>query len=351
MTSTYNKDMYINISNCTQVLEQKGNVIPLYIEPNQILDKNTVKIPLESLSAFKLFDMSFLKKCNNINIVRNYALGDLIQLVPVVRMLPCIKKKITTVDRFVSLKKMFPDIRFSTNTSFEKNEIRISLNGVLERDHSLKNDQRQQHRVDIYSNFLEIAYKKDDLDWSHGMDKKIGRNYAPKDCKVVAVQMRGSGPIKTLPFAFVKRMVMEISKKYKVLLIDQDKKKGFEANNVINCCGKMKTVDIVRTLENCDCVLTMDSGVLWLAHVANCPVVTFLGATRESERLTLHPQYPEGALCINMAKHVGCEPCFETKVRCKGKINCMNSFNHDIIMNEVIEKIENLVNRSRLNDA
>jgi ADP-heptose:LPS heptosyltransferase len=87
----------------------------------------------------------------------------------------------------------------------------------------------------------------------------------------------------------------------------------------------------------------MDSGILWLAHVASCPVLTLLGPTREEERVSLHPLYPEKAKSINIANMIGCTPCFETKARCGGKVNCMNNFDRAKLLEEIKLKISEIV--------
>ena len=179
-----------------------------------------------------------------------------------------------------------------------------------------------------------------DLNWSSNMVERRKLLFK-EDANVIGLQIRGSGFMKTLPCEFIQKIAhLIVAMGYKVLLIDQDKAMGMTGENIIDGCGKMDVVDIVQHLEKCKCVITMDSGVLWLAHVANCPVLTFLGSTREHERMSLHPQYPEKARSINLSEHVGCTPCFETRVRCKGTIDCMNKFDHDTILEMVRQNLE-----------
>ena len=342
-------NLYINRSKATHILNNFGSPFGLVVGPNEVFDRRQTSVPVDQFSYFEKFDISQMYDIDTVVLVREYALGDLIQLIPVVREFK--KKKnvnrviISTADRFVTyLSKLFSDITFSTlldSSHTKKIGIKVNLNGVLEADHSLQNEQRNVHRVSIYSDFLGMSATLDEDDWGVVMKKKVsGKLFFNEADTVIAVQIRGSGKMKTLPYEFVRRMSLSVAAMgYKVLLIDQDASKGFEGKNIINACGKMNIIDIVANLEKCKCVLTMDSGVLWLAHVANCPVIAFLGSTRASERISLHPQYPEKAISINLAEHIGCTPCFETCSRCKGSIDCMNKFDHDIILKHVHENI------------
>lgn len=91
---------------------------------------------------------------------RGYALGDLIQLIPVVRYL---KRKynfvihIWTSSQYVSFLKMFNvfDEVYGNKPKMKYDHFYI-LDGVLESDHSLKNEERSMHRVKIFENFFNV---------------------------------------------------------------------------------------------------------------------------------------------------------------------------------------------------
>lgn len=339
-------NLYINISPATHILPCGDmNFTPIVVKQNEIFDRRQTTLNVDKFKYFRKFNIKEIVDQESLTLVREFALGDLIMLIPVARNFK--KQKniknlfIATSERFIKpLNTLFPDLEFLKLSTCEskKHGLKIHLNGILECDHSLNNEQRNLHRVDIYGKFLDT--KIDQLDWSSQMQTK-GRLFIKPQENTIALQIRGSGYMKTLPYEFVQRMALSIAAKgFKVLLIDQDAGKGFEGKNIINACGKMSVVDIIENLKYCKCVLTMDSGVLWLAHVASCPVITFLGSTREHERLSLHPLYPAKAKSIDLATHIGCTPCFETKARCKGTIDCMNKFNHDTILNEVHRNLD-----------
>jgi len=64
-----------------------------------------------------------------------------------------------------------------------------------------------------------------------------------------------------------------------------------------------------------------------------------LGPTREPERMSMHRNYH----VIDLAKMVGCEPCFERMVHCKGAIRCMNEPKAADIVRGIEEGVKDLV--------
>ena len=302
---------------------------------------------------FDEFNLELIRNTKRITIHREYALGDLLQVIAAGRL---IKKRynigelwIITNERFVEdLNYCFKDIKFMSNEvlinySYEFG-FTFTIDGILERDHSLQNHENSKHRIEILLNYFGInEFTKDELDWSLNLRGGLNMPQLKTDKKIIGVQIRGSGFMKTLKPDMVRRIVEELAKDHYVALIDQDADKGFEGKNILNLCGKLKTPQVIELLRRCSLCLTMDSGVLWMAHVANCPTITFLGSTREAERISLHPQYPEKAKCIDLTKYVGCSPCFETRARCKGAVNCMNKVNYDIIKDELLEKVKQIL--------
>lgn len=342
--------LYYNKSKLTQLIYSPHDAYPVAVHPNMVIQLNGYKDV--DKSAFAPFDTKLFNNCGAITLHREYALGDLIQLIPICRLLKFIigvkRVNVITSGRFRDdLAVLYPDINFLTKEwlsgdfSALKLGYIISLNGILEKDHSSKNKENSKHRTQIYADFFNLGdINNIKLDWSYARKENQMSSLLPNDKPIIGFQIRGSGCMKTLPYDMVKSIVYDLAKDYYVVLIDPDKNKGFDGQNIINLCGKLKSSQVVALLENLDLCFTMDSGVLWMCHSANCPTITFLGSTRESERISLHPQYPHKAKAIDLSKYVGCEPCFETKCRCKGKIRCMNEVNYDMIKDELLEKVK-----------
>ena len=100
-------------------------------------------------------------KNTEILIQRSYALGDLIQLIPVVRHLKKshnLKISLLTAQQYVDFMGEFNVFENIYNT-IPKNKFEhfFILDGILEDDHSLINDERLMHRVKIYERFFGIT--------------------------------------------------------------------------------------------------------------------------------------------------------------------------------------------------
>lgn len=338
--------LMFNKTKCTQILDQRGYAIPTAIIPGMVFDPSPYIIPQIDNPPFEIFECNKLNEKKKVVAFRQYALGDLIQLVAVMRKLRTFYKikqvGIITSERFrTDMMISYPDIDFYPHDMIEHTgaDLIFNLDGVLEKDHSLQNSENVKHRVQIYADYFKVNCEG--LDWSSKMTN-INFKMSEK-MKKIGLQIRGSGPIKTLPYDFIKTIAVSLSEKYQVVLLDNDASMGFEGKNILNLCGKLKVPECISVLSQIDGVITMDSGMLWMAHSAKCPVITFLGSTREQERMSLHPLYPEKARTINMAKIVGCEPCFETRVRCKGKHNCMTAFDRKIVLDILKSEVKILM--------
>lgn len=341
--------LLFNKTKCSQLLEVERQVFPLTIQKGMIFDSSTVKNWYPDF--FEEFHTDKFHNKKNIGIVRDFALGDLIQLIPALRKF---KKfyNISNVNVYTSgdyvkvLKALFSDFTFydhGTLSSETRNDFTFNLNGLLEKDHSTTNSENRKHRIDIYLDTLGVT-DTSKCDWSNRLKPFDGS--LPMDKKLIGLQLRGSGYMKTLPYEYMKRIASELAKTYTVVLIDQSKDMGFSGENILDLCGKLNPYQVTALLQKLNCCITMDSGVLWLAHVANCPVLTLLGPTREAERISLHPQYPEKAKSIDLSKYVNCNPCFETREGCKGagsRVRCMNDFDKDKVLSEILEKIKLIV--------
>jgi len=115
-----------------------------------------------------LFDKQKFKNMNiRIGLIRHCALGDLIQLIPIVHYLKRTtnnKYILITSNQFVNTMqqfKVFDGVQIRKTDDIDKV---FELNGVLEKDHSLTNEARFKHRVKLYEEFFEI--KLDKYDWT-----------------------------------------------------------------------------------------------------------------------------------------------------------------------------------------
>jgi hypothetical protein len=337
-----------NVTKCPQVLDVNRSSFPITIYPGMVFEPSNMKNVMDEF--FKPFDVSAFRNKNRVGFIRDFAMGDLIQLIPVVRYFKKyynVKEVVIfTSDEYrILLKALFPDLKFMTSMSVNQNhkcDILFNMNGLLEKDHSCTNDERNNHRVDVFLSNVGIS-EHPKLDWNPSVPLWLNGVEFVKENKSIGLQIRGSGCMKTLPFDYVKEIAKELSKTYQVVLIDQSTDMGFEGTNIVNLCGKLNPIQVTALLSKLDCCITMDSGVLWLAHVANCPVLTLLGPTREHERISLHPQYPLKAKSISISEMMGCTPCFETRAHCNGRIRCMKDFDRNKLLESIKIKISEIV--------
>lgn len=341
-----------NKTNCTQILDRPLCAFPDEIHPGVIIDdENYINI---NRDAFEKFNPKELLNSKKFSVIRTYALGDILQLIPIFRY---IKEKykvgemyfITTDSYRRELEKIFTDINWvSEKKSYiqEYYGLVAMMDSILERDHDPGNPESKMHRIRIYLRYFGIDPEllPSDLNWGHTMKNCNPILKKDSQYKYIGLQIRGSGAIKTLPHDYIKDLAFRLSEKYKVVLIDFDPNKGFDGNNIINMCGKTSIKECTKMLTELDCCITMDSGVLWMAHAAKCPVLTLLGPTREEERLTLHPLYPSKAKSISLSKdYVACSPCFESQQNCLRKNNCMKLFDREKLTKEIIQKLKEIV--------
>ena len=332
---------YYNKTNCPQIMKPNG-IQQIVIMPKMIFREDEFDIKV--WKPYAEFSLGLLSGEKVVTIFRQYAMGDIIQLIAVVREF---KKqynigeiRIITSNRYLKFCRfLFTDIKFYSDEMINwltpDFGFVINLNTVLEKDHDFRNCESYNHRVHNMIDYLECNHvTKDKLDWSSDMPD-ISIPELKSDLPMIGLQIRGSGKLKTLPDGHIRQIVTELTKQYTVVLLDHSPDRGFEGDNIINMCGKLNVPQVIKVLEKLDCCITMDSGVLWLAHVANCPVIALLASTRASERINLHPLYPEKAKAVDLSKMVNCTPCFETMVNCKGKIHCMNDVDCDKIVKEI----------------
>lgn len=341
--------LLINITKLPQIVDVPTSIFPVTIYPGMVFDP----APYRSLdkTAYKEFEVDMFRGSKHVGLIRNYALGDLLQLIAVARYFKDYYKigkvSIFTTYYYCSvLRPLFKDIHFECADDIPSkfDGILFNLNGTLERDHSLFNSENSKHRVEIYLNTFGIGnINKNDLDWNptklnvavaYNMDTKL---------KKIGLQIRGSGKMKTLKPHVIKKITERLTNNYCVVLLDGDASVGFDGKNIINTCGKLNVYQVVATLTKLDCCITMDSGMLWMAHAAKCPVLTILGPTREEERISLHPLYPEKAKSISISEMIGCKPCFETMIACNRTYKCMNEYDEELLVDKIESKIKEII--------
>lgn len=318
---------------------------PVEVYPRFCLDESAITSPkAPSLTeGITLLEQMRKKSDSSICFWRTYALGDILLLTPIFNWLkeeyPACRIYLATDPKFLGLFKYWDvvtviDKRMVLSVDYD---VGYYLDGIVEKDHRGM-EESYKHRLDIYCEFLGIPVPKEPVfslpfsenekEWAEGVVRPLRKNGKP----VVAMQIFGSTFLKRLPFDKVVRIVNKLSDMCSLVLV-HDAKEYLSGADVLNLTGETNIHQLTAVIDSVDSVITMDSGILWVAHCTKTPVIALLGPTREQERLKYHRNY----VVVNLAEMVGCEPCFERMERCHGLIDCMNLSDEE----EITERIKN----------
>lgn len=146
------------------------------------------------------------------------------------------------------------------------------------------------------------------------------------DMPLIGVHTRGSGSMKSLPREAGQMLVKRLREAGRlVMLLEPDSREAkhyMVDDEVFEMAGR-DALHGISLIEHLDLLICMDSGPLWMAHCANCPILAILGPTRPEERISLHPRYPQLAEAVCLNQLIGCEACFEAARACNGAYRCM----------------------------
>lgn len=210
----------------------------------------------------------------------------------------------------------------------------VSFDQVAEQDHRGV----EAHRLDLFLRAMtkrSITVGRDDWKlpipptaraWVDDFLRSKGIHPDDRTERLVGVQIRGSGPMKTLPLDVVFNLIGRIREAgHQVVLIEGDpmiaQKCAFDEGTHM-MVGR-DVLHGIALLESVDLAITMDSGPLWMAHVAACPTLVILGPTRPAQRIAYHPLYPHSARAVCLNDLLNCPACFEKAAACRLKFDCM----------------------------
>ena len=297
--------------------------------------------------GISLIDQMKRKPDSTICFWRSYALGDILLLTPIFNQLketyPACTILLATASRFIEVFKYWDKVGTADKRTVAHRhyDIGYHLDGIVERDHTGE-PWSHKHRLDLYCDFLGIPAPKDPLfSLPYGEDERrwaeeLTTGLRLKEKPIVVMQLFGSKPIKSFPPGKVERIARKLSYVYTVILVHSHS--GEIDGEAVDLSGKTTVHELAAVIDCADAVVTMDSGVLWVAHATQTPVVALLGPTREPERLSYHRNHR----VVNLSKMVGCEPCFERRTRCGGTIDCMIESDEAQIVAEIEDAVRGL---------
>ncbi len=290
-----------------------STVNPLTIQPHQAVEVSQIHgdFPniLQPIDSF--INYLDIKNVKRFYIYRTFALGDILMLVPVIRALrergydPYLKT-IKWAKPVLDLLGIESTILRSRNP--EEHEYGIMMDGLVEQDH-MRPKLSKIHRVDIYFKALGLEKIPKTLDWGIDLTKLPPSGLKGK---YVVLQTAGS--------TVKKRLSNDVKKS----LIKSFKRDGI---NVVTI-GEGNALSLGKlfaVIAGAKCLITMDSGPLWISHFTKTPVVGIFGPTRPAERMIYHPLWPDKAVGIRLNDKMNppCESCFENSKKCGDRMDCL----------------------------
>lgn len=323
---------------------------PLVVYPRFNVDERMLNSPNAPClsNGLTLSEQMRRKPDSTICFWRTFALGDILMLTPIFNWLkqeyPACQIYLATSSGFLGVFSYW-DLIETVETRYlwrAKYDVGYHLDGVVEQDHqggplSLK------HRLDIYCEFLGIPVPKEPVfslpygEAERSWAKGVISPYREAGKPIVAMQVFGSTDVKRLPMSKVVRIALELSKTCSIIMIHNHKEAG-HIEGVLDLSGQTSVHQMTALIDSVDAVVTMDSGILWVAHCTQTPIIALLGPTGEKQRLAYHRNYH----LVDLAKMVGCEPCFERRGKCNGAITCMRESDEGRIIEEIRSGVRRL---------
>lgn len=273
---------------------------------------------------------SFLRRFRRIAIERSHSLGDILLLLPVVRQLReqmgFHYVSLITQPRYVNniildtLGAGVFDEWLTKKDVLDGSSVYqagVSLDGILERDH---NDPTYQ-TIPRTTALMKWFGLEGEVSWD------CGREWKKKDH--IVLQTKGSTKVKSLPYTTREYLAERLSGEgFRVVLLDDNK--------------RVSDASFFNLIATARCVVTMDSGPLWITYYTKTPCVLILGATRKEERLSMHPLYPEQATAVALNDELDCLSCFEQRKTCEGRVDCM-ALPKEIVADRVLAAIRRVL--------
>lgn len=122
-------------------------------------------------------------------------------------------------------------------------------------------------------------------------------------------------------------------------------KKVLNKKSVLNVCGDYSLNQSASLVEQADLILTNDTGLMHIASAFNKKIIAFFGNT--VPEFGMAPYSRKGDAFIFQNRKLKCRPCSKIgfKTCPKKHFKCMNDINTD----EVVLRIENIINTQKLN--
>ena len=318
----YEFDWVINRTNVLQVYYDRLSDGPVHIHPRCMIDSRTLKSS-HGLSKVKdlISELTYSGE-ESVYLERTFSVGDTLMVVPVVRRLIELgyKARVRTTREYGLMMDII-EVPWEVSSGRGAEGVGVILDYLVERDHIYKNLQTL-HRCELLFKAIGVEMPET-LDWSMDLSELPK---APVDFNdYVVVQFKGSGVKKSLSDPAISVLLDKFAESGVNTVVVGEKTQGIPPSNLISFLDRTLSLpNLFSAIAHAKALICMDSGPLWISHFVSTPVICIMGPTRPSERLSLHPLYPEGALAVRLNEEIECESCFEMAEACKRRIDCLH---------------------------
>ena len=306
-------------------LDRSGNpfLVPSKAAFDHPIAHNAKRSYLQPISNF----LSFVKDKEQFYLQRSFALGDVLQTVPVMRYLNSLDHNC-----YLRTSSLYIDVLQKIGINAQRirsnnKDYGIILDGTVERDHEEPRLQAY-HRIDQYLSAIGVKEENIVFDWSCDLSKfaSVKGDFVEKP--YIVLQGRGSGPRKSLPDETIDSIIKLLNAdNIRVAVVGGSEgiiaQKNYDSEMTHIFFKQLNLEQLFWLISRAQCAVCVDSSVNWISHFTSTPVIAILGSTRAEQRTIYHPLYSEGACAIELWKEIECEPCFESAKDCSGKYSCL----------------------------
>lgn len=171
---------------------------------------------------------------------------------------------------------------------------------------------------------------------------------------LIALQIRGSGAMKSLPPPVMRRLLDALLPlNVNIMLIESELSAAqpYLIDPRVHQMCHRDPLHGIAMLKEVDLAITFDSGPLWMAHCAPCPVLAILGPTRPEQRINRHPLGHERARAVCLNEIISCPACFEKATACNRRYTCMqNQPDWQVALDQITAAVEDMLTAPRLSE-
>ena len=265
------------------------------------------------------------REVNRFYVQRTYALGDMLEGVPVIRYLRQLGwDAVLRVPGYYSALLAMLDVPHITSNERLENMPGLIVDWILERDMTSA-DLGRLHRVHIYFKALGINDLPSKVDWSADLSK-FPEPPIHSSKKYVVMAGQGANYRKQLDVPTIELIIDRLNKAGIEVFYNGDPDEMNVNHELTHLIGRRLNVpELFGLIARAACLVTVDTGTLWIGHFTNTPTVAILGPSHPDQRLSLHPLYPEGARAIMTNDWINCPSCTENGKKCNRTMRCLHS--------------------------